>query len=382
MAQIRIIADDKIPFLKGALEAYADIQYLPGKSITADVVKTADAIITRTRTKCNEELLKGSEVKFIASATIGYDHIDTGYCEAAGIEWTNAPGCNASSVQQYILSALLNLGGLKKMDLSKLTLGVIGVGNVGSKVSRAAELLGMRVLKNDPPRARIEGNSGFVDLPVLLRQSDIVTMHVPLNMGGEYLTYHMVNKAFIDQMRDGAILINTSRGQVVEEETMQLAIETKKLSDVILDVFENEPDLNSELLDLLLWATPHIAGYSSDGKANGTMMSVQALSRFFKLGLDDWKPLNVPAPEQQELYLDASGSDIQEMIAGVYLNTYDIKEDDKKLRSNPEKFEALRGDYPLRREAEAYSVRVFNGDKEIFGILEGLGFRVIGDSCY
>ncbi len=180
---IKIVADNKIPFLAGALESAARVEYMPGSEISGEQLMDADALITRTRTRCNRELLEGTSVRFIASATIGYDHIDTEYCRQQGIEWTNAPGCNSFSVEQYVVSALLWLAHHRRIDLRTLTLGIIGVGNVGSKVANAARVLGMKVLLNDPPRERQEGSAEYSSLEELKSRADIITLHVPLNRG-------------------------------------------------------------------------------------------------------------------------------------------------------------------------------------------------------
>ena len=378
---IKIVADNKIPFLEGALEGVAQVVYLPGAEITRSHLLDADGLITRTRTLCNRDLLEGTSVRFIASATIGYDHIDTTYCREKGIGWTNAPGCNSSSVEQYIVSTLLWLAMQRSIDLKALSLGVIGVGNVGSKVARAARALGMKVLLNDPPRERTEGSDEFVSLEELKEQADIITLHVPLNKGGLDNTEHMVNLEFLTHLKSGAILINTSRGGVVNEAALLEGIRNGKLSDVILDVFETEPVIMQELLEAITLATPHIAGYSLDGKANGTTMSVRAMSRFFKLGLDQWSPATMPAPQIPEILTDASESDLYELLWEVYGQTYDVSSDDQRLRSAPGSFEILRGEYPFRREPVAYAVRLFQGYPEIREILEGLGFDVLSDQC-
>ena len=378
---IKIVADNKIPFLEGALESVAKVEYLPGTEITRSHLLDADALITRTRTKCNRELLEGTSIRFIATATIGYDHIDTEYCREKGIEWTNAPGCNSSSVEQYIVSTLLWLAMQRSLDLKALCLGVIGVGNVGRKVASAARALGMRVLLNDPPRERAEGNAEFVSLEELKEQSDIITLHVPLNKGGLDNTDHLVNQEFLAQLKNGAILINSSRGTVVDEAALLEGIRSGKLSDVILDVFENEPAVDRKLLEALTLATPHIAGYSLDGKANGTTMSVQAISRFFKLGLDNWSPVGMPVPEISEILTDASESDLPELLWDIYAQTYDVSSDDQRLKNAPESFEILRGEYPFRREPVAYAVRLFQGYPEISEILENLRFDVLSDQC-
>jgi erythronate-4-phosphate dehydrogenase len=378
---IKIVADNKIPFLEGALEGVAQVEYLPGSEITRSHLLDADGLITRTRTLCNRELLEGTSVRFIASATIGYDHIDTNFCREKGIGWTNAPGCNSSSVEQYMVSSLLWLASHRSIDLRALSLGVIGVGNVGSKVARAAGVLGMKVLLNDPPRERTEGSDDFVCLEELKEQADIITLHVPLNMGGADHTHHLVDSDFIDSLKHGTILINTSRGAVVDEAALLEGIRSGKLSDVILDVYENEPAINRDLLEALTLATPHIAGYSLDGKANGTTMSVQAISRFFSLGLDDWSPASMPVPEIPEILTDASEGDLLDLLWEVYAQTYDVSADDQHLRNTPDRFEKLRGDYPKRRESSAYAVRLFQGYPEIGQILEKLGFDVLSDQC-
>lgn len=378
---IRIVADDKIPFLKGALEGAAEVKYIPGAKILKGDLMNADALIIRTRTKCNKNLLEGTNVRFIASATIGYDHIDEEYCKSAGISWTNAPGCNASSVKQYIVSSLLYLAQLRNLDLSRLTLGVVGVGNVGRKVADAGNVLGMKVLQNDPPRERQEVGGDFVSIEAIQNQADIITLHVPVNMGGEDNTFHLVNKEFIHGLKKEVILINTSRGPVVEEGALLKAINSQSLSDVILDVFEKEPVIDQELLSALTIATPHIAGYSLDGKAKGTTMSVQAISRFFNLDLNHWVPSSIPQPQQQELFADASQASLQTLVWDLYQQTYNVKMDDQRLRNAPGSFEKQRGDYPLRREAPAYSVRLFQGYKEIISLLENLEFSVLSDYC-
>jgi erythronate-4-phosphate dehydrogenase len=378
---IKIVADDKIPFLKGALEGVAEMIYLPGSQISKSDLHGADGLVTRTRTCCDRDLLEGTGLTFIASATIGHDHIDAAYCDAAGIMWTNAPGCNSSSVQQYVVSTLLYLACHRGLDLKTMTLGVIGVGHVGKKVKSAGEALGMKVLLNDPPRARKEGMDGFVSLDRLLSEADILSVHVPLNRGGDDNTYHMVNREFIARARKGVILINTSRGPVVDEGALLEGIRSSNLSDVVLDVFEQEPEIHPGLLSALTLATPHIAGYSLDGKANGTAMSVQALSRHFELGLDDWQPGDLPLPEKPELRGDTSQDQEKKMMWEIFRSTYDVSSDDQRLKNAPDRFEQLRGEYPFRREPSAYAVRLSQGNPELFTVLEKLGFSVLEDNC-
>ena len=369
---MKIIVDDKIPFIKGVLESCADVVYLPGAKVTPDDAKNADAVITRTRTKCNEKLLAGSAVKFIATATIGFDHIDTEWCEANGIKWTNAPGCNSSSVAQYICSALLNLACKHKISLRGKTLGVVGVGNVGSKVAKVGEALGMCVLLNDPPRADKEGQGAFVDLSQIVAEADFITMHVPLDKGGEYPTFHLGSKELFASMKDSAFYINSSRGPVCDNAALKEALKNNEIAGAVLDVWENEPDLDLELLDLVDFGTPHIAGYSYDGKANGTAMSVNALSEFFDLDLKEWYPSDVPVPENTSIEISSEDSFEEKMLEVVSLS-YNIKDDSDRLRNFPAAFEKQRGDYPLRREFPVFKVEC--KDDDILTASTQLGFK-------
>ena len=377
---MKIVCDNKIPFLRGVFEPYAEVVYLPGRETTPGVVRDADAVVTRTRTKCDAALLDGSSVKVIATATIGFDHIDTAWCEAHGILWRNAPGCNSWSVKQYIGVALCVLARRYGLRLSEMTLGVVGVGNVGSKVAKTAEALGMRVLLCDPPRARREGPDGFVGLDELVERSDIVTLHVPLSREGEDATWHLFDAARLAAMRPDQILINSSRGPVVDNPALKVALQAKALRAAVLDVWEGEPEPDPGLMSLLDIATPHIAGYSADGKANGTMSSVRTVASVLGLPLTDWRPDGIPAPAQPlDFTLDAAGKDLQAVLSEALLYTYDILADDRALRADPAAFERLRGDYPIRREPAAFTLRLRGGSVEMAARLSELGFQVIMD---
>ena len=373
---MKIVADDKIPFLKGALEPYAEVIYLPGKQIDHEILKDADALLIRTRTICNEKLLEGTKVRFIGTATIGFDHIDTQYCNKKKIFWTNAPGCNSSSVYQYIAAALLKISSVTNIRLKDKTLGIVGVGNVGSKVEMFARTIGMNVQLNDPPRARLEGKKNFHQLNEVLSSSDILTVHVPLNLTGEDYTYHLFNDDNLKMIRTGAWFINSSRGEVADTPALKTAINTGNIGGAIIDVWENEPDIDHELMDLSLITTPHIAGYSTDGKANGTAMVVNSLSKYFNLSLENWYPGNVPLPAFPSISIDCKGKSEEEIFREIVLHTYNIDEDNERLRLSPSDFEKLRGDYPLRREFTSYSVRLKDGSEEVRQMLETLGFKV------
>ena len=375
MRKLKIVADDKIPFLKGILDPYVDIVYLPGAKIMHADVADADAIFTRTRTHCNESLLHQSRVKLIVTATIGYDHIDTAYCEANGIRWVNAPGCNSSSVQQYITAALLVLAKEKGMYLPDMTLGVIGVGNVGSKVAKAGAALGMRVLLNDPPRAEKEGEAAFTSLEQLLKESDIVTCHTPLTKEGPYPTHHLSSHNFFNQMKNGAIYINSSRGAVTDSAALKEAAQSK-LSAYILDVWEGEPNLDLELLKNALIGTPHIAGYSSDGKANGTAVCVREFCRFFGLDvLKEWYPDTIPAPPMPTVIsIDCEGKTEQQVFYEAVTHTYPVWEDSLRLKQMPAEFEKQRGDYWIRREFGCFTIQLNHPTEKMVNGLSSLGF--------
>lgn len=344
---MKVIVDDKIPFIREAIGQIADnVIYVPGREFTAQLVKDADALVIRTRTCCNRQLLEGSKVRFIATATIGFDHIDTDYCRQAGIAWANAPGCNAASVGQYMQSALLLLQRQKGMELKKLTLGIVGAGNVGSCVANVARELGMRVLLNDLPRQEREGAEGFCSLETLARECDLISFHVPLHREGKYKTFHLADQAFFQTLKRRPVIINTSRGEVIETQALLQALDGKVISDAIIDVWENEPDIDLNLLHKVFIGTPHIAGYSADGKANATRMALDALCRFF--GIQASYHIVPPPPACPIIQADN--------LTDACLQMYDPRTDRDRLLAHPELFEKLRGDYPLRREKEAYTI--------------------------
>jgi erythronate-4-phosphate dehydrogenase len=374
---IRIVADDKIPFLKGALEPFAEIVYLPGKEINREVLMNADALLIRTRTKCTDTLLKGTKVKFIATATIGFDHIDTRFCNRHKIKWTNAPGCNSSSVQQYITASLLKLSRDHKFQLKDKTIGIIGAGNVGSKVEKTARILGMNALVNDPPRARKEKDKEFALLDRIFIESDIITVHVPLKFVGEDKTYHMFNNRSFKKVKKGVWFINTSRGEVTDTASLKKSLSSGKLGGAVIDVWENEPDIDLELMGMTFISTPHIAGYSTDGKANGTSMVVNSLSDFFNLPLKNWYPENVPVPLNTEITIKGKDRSDDEIIREAVLSTYNIEEDDIRLRFSPADFEKQRGDYPLRREFSSFTLILKGCSASSHKALEEMGFRIL-----
>ena len=339
---MKVVCDKDVPFLKGVLEPYGEVVYKKGTEITSDDVRDADALILRTRTRCNAELLEDSSVRLIATATIGTDHVDFEYCNSHGIVVHNAAGCNAGGVMQYVFSALYGVAARKGIKIDGGTLGIVGVGNVGKKVEKMAEYLGFNVLRCDPPRAEAEGPDGFCSLEHLLANSQIVTMHVPL----DDTTRKMADEAFFALMQPGSIFINASRGEVVDEDALKTAM--PKLGATVIDTWNNEPNVDVELVDMVDIATPHIAGYSYQGKQMGTAMAVRAVARHFGIeALYDFFPED--EPDHEPVLLDLKGKN-HGQIAAVFQYNYPIFTDDFRFRMEPAKFEKLRSEYQYRRE--------------------------------
>ncbi len=330
---MKIIADKNIPFIKGRIPE-AELIQLPASEINTDAVKEADALIIRTRTHCDSKLLRDSNVKLIATATIGTDHIDIPWCNENGIAVRNAPGCNAPGVALYVWANLLRNG----FDPEKSTLGVIGNGNVGSIVAQWGERLGARVLVCDPPRKE----QGFTDreyLPLeeVLSQSDAVTLHTPLTRDGSHPTFHLIGKESIHYLKPGAIFINAARGEVADTDALIAAIERGSIRSAIIDTWEGEPNIDQRLLKLADTATCHIAGYSVEGKQRATRMALDAVGKTLglKVMIDG---LQGPYREPETL--------TSERI----ISAYDPTEMTEALKSAPESFERLRNSYPLHSE--------------------------------
>jgi erythronate-4-phosphate dehydrogenase len=370
---MKIVADDKIPFLRGVLEKYADVVYLPGDAILKSDIKEAKALLTRSITNCNEELLAGTSVQFIASATIGDDHIDKDYCDKNDIKWMSAKGCNAAAVEQYFTAGLIALAEKFKIELKGKTIGIIGVGNVGKRVRKVSQFIGLGILLNDPPRARKEGHSEFKTLKEIQEKADIISLHVPLAYGGKDKTFHLVDQTFIDGLKKPVIFINTSRGAVVDSYALKNAIIDGKVTHSIIDVWEEEPSIDVDLLNLVNIATPHIAGYTLEGKAKGTALIVNAVSAFFNLGLKDWKP-DIP-DSTTILITDCSDISRKGLLYRIYRDVYPILDDDQQFRAYPDKFEDFRRNYRYRRENNTFYLPSDCISEQLSEQLNGLGFQ-------
>jgi erythronate-4-phosphate dehydrogenase len=339
----RIVIDDEVPFIEGVFEPYADVEYYPSDKITREVVKDADGMIIRSRTQCDADLLEGSSVKFIATDTIVTSHIDLNYFSEHGIGVKNAAGCTAGGVMNYVFSALYGVASRKTINLDGDTIGIIGYGHVGSLVAHMAKYLGFKVLVCDPPLSAAMSSEDFCSLDHLLRNSDIVTIHPTVDNE----TRKMANASFFSKMKDGAIFINTSNGELVDEEALKKAI--PRLGPVIIDTWDHEPNVDRELVDMVDIATAHIAGYSYQGKQNGTAICVRALARFFEYTqLYNFFP-KTEIQELESIKLDLKGK-TQGEIAAVIQYNYPIFTDDFIFRLDPGKFVELRSNYKYRRE--------------------------------
>ena len=330
----RIIIDANIPYIRGTFDKVAEVEYLTAKEITPQKVKSADALIIRTRTLCNADLLDSSNVKFIATATIGTDHIDTDYCEAHNIAWTNAPGCNAESVTQWVGSVLAVWSNKHNCSLSGKTIGIVGHGHVGKRVERLARLLGMNVLLNDPPLA-LEKPDQYVDLQTIAHQCDVITFHTPLTKEGKFATFGLGGEEFFKQINKGTLIINAARGGIIDEGAL-----LKSGCECAIDCWYGEPETNPELREKALIATPHIAGYSADGKHNASQQVIKAVANFFNIQPETIEGL------PPKLTTTATDDTLKEQL----LHNYNILTDSDALKSEPHKFEHFRSNYPIRRE--------------------------------
>lgn len=336
-----IIIDSAIPFIKGVFDKVADVTYLPSWQMDSNAVRNADALIVRTRTRCNANLLDNTAVRYIFTATIGIDHIDTDYCTSHGIKWKNAAGCNASSVAQYIGSVLSLWAKRGNMPLIGKTIGIIGHGHVGKEVEILARMAGMNIMLNDPPLCDA-GYSGYFSFDDIAEKADVLTFHTPLTFTGKYATYHLLNKGNISKLKRRPLIINAARGGVLDEHALLSVIDSGIVDCCAIDCWENEPSINTALLSEAFVATPHIAGYSADGKYNATKLTIEAVAECLNLKPepgDTLPPKTVVATDMEHL-------------PQLLLESYPIEADSDILKRYPEKFETFRNGYPYRREIE------------------------------
>jgi erythronate-4-phosphate dehydrogenase len=378
----KIVVNKHTPSVVEAFSHLGKVVALETLAVTREAVRDADILVVRSETKVNEQLLEGSSVKFVGTVTIGTDHVDERYLASKGITFVSAPGSNSNSVKEYIASALCVWSRRTGAPLAGKTIGVVGVGNVGSKVARAARTLGLNVMLNDPPLSRITGDEKYRPLDELM-DADFITIHVPLTKSGDDATFHLFNEARIGKMKRGAVLINTSRGPVVETNALVDALSSHHLSASILDVWEGEPVLNTELLSRVLIGTPHIAGYSLDGKLNACRMVYEAACRF--LGVQPaWNIDTSMTSESARIAVPSGMSETNEIVRSAVKQAYDIELDDTLLKKTSSLdinehgryFMKLRAEYRIRREFPNRCVELSSTQSDAVNILQGLGLRV------
>ena len=373
-----------MPLAEDAFGTLGDTRVIEGRHISAADVRGTDLLAIRSTTRVNRALLEGSPVRFVGTATIGTDHLDIPYLEQAGIVWCSAAGCNANSVSEYITAALLNLGQRHAFALEGLTVGVVGVGNVGRRVVQKMGALGLRVLLNDPPRERAGDGGPFVSLETILAQSDIVTVHVPLSKTGPDRTWHLADAAFFSQMKAGSIFIDAARGAVVDTQALLQALATGRPRHAVLDTWEGEPAYRLDALDRVDLATPHIAGHSYEGKVMGTVLVYREACRFLRVPASWSHESLMPPPPVPAITVDAAGRADEAVLHEVVRQVYDIAADDHRFRETAvtdetqraNHFDRLRRDYPERREFPYTTVTVRGGGGVLRNKLAGLGFAV------
>jgi len=382
VSTLRIVADENIPFAREAFSTLGQVTLVPGREMTAETVRDCDVLCCRSVTRVGPDLLEGSRVRFVGTATIGIDHVDVDYLRGRGIAFASAPGSNANSVAEYVVAALLVLARRHAFRLEGKTIGVVGAGNVGSRVARKAQGLGMRVLLNDPPLARQSGDPRFLPLDALFG-ADVITLHVPLTRSGPDPTWHMADAGFFERMRPDAFFINTSRGAVADTEAVKEALRGERLAGAVLDVWEDEPVIDLELLRLVEIGTPHIAGYSFDGKVCATETIYRAACEALNLEAT-WEPSALmPPPQHPHLTLECSGRHDEDVVREAVLTIYDIEADDRALRKSPADAEArgayfdhLRKTYHERREFHNTTLVLRDGSPALARKLASLGFKV------
>jgi len=373
-----IVADENIPLLDAFFAGFGEIRRVPGRSIDRATVEQADVLLVRSVTNVNRALLEGSKVRFVGTCTIGTDHLDLDYFNEAGITWSSAPGCNARGVVDYVLGSLMTLAEIEGVDLSQRTYGVVGAGEVGGRLIKVLKGLGWNVMVCDPPR-QIEGGD-YVSLEQIIQQCDVISLHTPLTRSGDDATWHLFDQQRLRQLKQGAWLINAARGPVVDNAALREVLLEREDLQAVLDVWEKEPEVDVALAELCVLATPHIAGYSLDGKQRGTAQIYQAYCAFIGQPADIQLSDLLPAAWLSEVSLHG-GSDPAWALAMLCRGVYDPRRDDADFRRSlvgnvaeqRAAFDVLRKQYPVRREIEGLKVRIEGDAPALRQIVEALG---------
>ncbi|MCF7818465.1 MAG: 4-phosphoerythronate dehydrogenase [Kiritimatiellales bacterium] len=379
---MKIVCAETVLLGHDALSHAGKTVVLPDREITRNDLLDADALIVRSKTKVNRALLEGTPVKFVGTATAGTDHIDAAWLEARGIYWCAAPGCNANSVSEYVVAALLVLRARHGLDLAGKTIGVVGCGNVGSRVVKKCEALGMNVLRNDPPLAASSTDPDFYSLETVLATADIVTLHLPLVKERPWPTDHLADYRFFEQLKPGTIFINAARGSVCDYDALLSARQAGVVSHMVLDVWSPEPSFRIDVLKRADLASPHIAGHSYEGKLNGTIACYNELCNFFEISKDWNIAASLPAPEIPTLGIDCTGREDEDVLHEIIKRIYDIETDDRLIRDaavhnevdRARNFDSLRKNYRTRREFMNTEVDAQNASASLKQKIRALGF--------
>lgn len=379
---LRIVADENIALAREAFSTLGEIELLPGDKINRERVRHADAVLVRTVTTVDRELLDKTNVQFVGTATIGTDHLDEAYLREAGIAFASSAGCNADAVTEYVFTAIAAVAVDKGLSLPDSTIGIAGVGNIGGRVKKLARVLGMEVLLNDPPLQRKTGDPEFLALEKLF-DADFLTLHVPLNLSGVDKTHHLLDADRLLKLRPDVVLMNTSRGAVIDNAALAAWARRTLEATLILDVWENEPALNRQLLARADWSTPHIAGYSQQGKLNATHTIYRALCRHFNR-TPSWHPPELPCSEQAISVRGDAGIELalhqaSQHVFPLLRDHHDLQKMlDLLFEDGPGYFERLRKNYPLRNEFNSQTVRIEPMDINIAMTLSAFRFEVVG----
>ncbi len=378
---MKIIADANIPFVAECFSSIGEVKIIGGREITPGIVSDADVLLVRSITPVDSDLLADSKVRFVATATIGFDHIDIDFLRRNNIGFASAPGSNSNSAAEYVIAGLLEIGRNYDIDLQDKSIGIVGVGNVGSRVAKKCAALGMQIYLNDPPLQRQAGEAKYLSLKELFN-CDFITLHTPLTFEGVDKTYHLADEKFFKSLKERCVFVNASRGGVVDSDALKVTIRSRRLRAVVLDVWENEPNIDTELLEMVDVGTPHIAGYSLDGKITGMIMIYKAACEYFGLSprfdIEDF----LPEPAIGQLRIEPNTDNEQAALVNAVEKIYGIREDDVRLRRVCEKavekrgefFDGLRKNYPVRREFQNTKVIVKDRSSTLAKKLKGIGF--------
>lgn len=371
----KVAIEKSIPYTKGLLDERFDVRYLSDAEFISESISDCDSIIVRSTTKCDETLLRGTNVRFISTATAGFDHIDTDYCKKNNITWKNSEGCNKKSVAQYVVSSLGLVLGRDITKYKNMTLGIVGVGNTGGALLELANKLGLKTLLCDPFKSRTIKDFDFYPLDYVFDNSDIISFHVPLTKDGEYPTYHMINNRLLRRGTKGKLLINACRGAVMCTEDVVSAYDDGIISNLIIDCWENEPSIDLSLLERADISTPHIAGFSADSKRNATVIACNNVCESENLPHIKSDSIQLYEPKDKFIDFSSVGVEKDSQILDAIIRTTDLQNLTLNLKEQPDRFKEIRSNYVKPREFEAYTV--IGAEKNNCSILKKIGFNIV-----